>query len=95
MTQENNGNFALSAGNGKLWTAGTTFAGNANGPGCLALFEGNANLIVENCDGTTIWATSTVTYPDAVLEFESNGNLVMRTSTSATATALWSTNTNS
>jgi hypothetical protein len=93
VTQERNGNLAFRAGNGKYWTAQTTFAGNANGPGCLFEFEGNARMIVENCAGSIIWDTTTVTYPDAVLAFESDGNLVIYATASPTATALWSTKT--
>jgi hypothetical protein len=92
LTQQSDGNFVLYAGNGKKWGAATRFADNANGPGCLAGFQGDANLVVRNCDnGAAIWASGTHTYPNAVLAFQADGNLVIYSSTSGTA--LWSTKT--
>lgn len=93
LTQQSDGNFVLYAGNGKLWGAETRFADNPNGPGCLAQFQPDANLVVRNCDGAAIWASNTHTYPNAILAFQANGNLVIYAS--ATGAALWSTKTNS
>jgi hypothetical protein len=92
LTQQGDGNFVLYAGNGKVWGAATRFADNANGPGCLAQFQGDANLVVRNCNGTAIWASGPNGYPHAVLAFQADGNLVIY-ETSA-GTALWSTKTN-
>jgi hypothetical protein len=92
LVQQTDGNFVLYAGNGKVWGAATRFADNANGPGCIAQFQGDANLVVRNCDGAAIWASGTHTYPNAVLAFQANGNLAIYATTSA-STALWSTKT--
>lgn len=91
LTQQTDGNFVLYAGNGKKWGAATRFADNANGPGCLAAFQGDANLVVRNCGAAAIWASGTHTFPNAVLAFQADGNLVIY-QTSA-GTALWSTKT--
>jgi hypothetical protein len=91
LTQQTDGNFVLYAGNGKVWGAATRFADNANGPGCLAQFQGDANLVVRNCDAAAIFASGPNGYPHAVLAFQANGNLVIY-ETSA-GTALWSTKT--
>jgi hypothetical protein len=91
LTQQTDGNFVLYAGNGKKWGAATRFADNANGPGCIASFQGDANLVVRGCGGTVAWASGTHTYPNAVLAFQADGNLVIY-ATSA-GTALWSTKT--
>jgi hypothetical protein len=91
LTEQGDGNFVLYAGNGKTWGAATRFGENANGPGCLATFQGDANLVVRNCAGTAIWASATHTYPNAVLAFQADGDLVMYASKSGTE--LWSTKT--
>lgn len=93
LIQQNDGNFVLYAGNGKAWGAATRFVDNANGPGCEAIFQGDANLVVRNCDLAAIWASGTHTYPNAVLAFQADGNLVIYDSVS-THKALWSTKTN-
>ncbi len=90
LTQQTDGNFVLYAGS-KVWGAHTRFADNANGPGCLAQFQGDANLVVRNCGATAIFASGPNGYPHAVLAFQANGNLVIYESTAGTA--LWSTNT--
>jgi hypothetical protein len=92
LTVQTDANFVLYAGNGKVWGAKTRFADNANGPGCEAAFQGDANLVVRNCDGTAIWSSATHTYPDAILAFQADGNLVIYDSV-ATHKALWSTGT--
>ena len=91
LTQQTDGNFVLYAGS-KTWGAATRFVDNANGPGCLAQFQGDANLVVRNCDSAAIWSSGTHTYPNAVLAFQADGNLVIYESTSGPA--LWSTKTN-
>ena len=92
--QGSDGNFVLYAGNGKKWGAGTRAADISTGPGCTAAFQSDANLDVRNCDGNTIWNSDTHTFPNAVLCFQADGNLVIYSTASAT-TALWSTKTNS
>jgi len=91
LTQQTDGNFVLYAGNGKRWGAATRFADNANGPGCLAQFQGDANLVVRNCGSTAIWASGPNGFPHAVLAFQADGNLVIYQSSAGTA--LWSTKT--
>lgn len=91
LTQQTDGNFVLYAGNGKVWAAATRFVSNANGPGCLAQFQSDANLVVRNCDSAAIWNSGTHTYPDAVLAFQADGNLVIYESTSGKV--LWATKT--
>ena len=96
LTQQTDGNLVLTVSNGTTtpttpWSSDTTFKGNTNGPGCLAQFQTNADLVVSNCDGTLIWDSATHTYPDAVLAFELYGDLVIYENSAGTA--LWSTNT--
>ena len=92
LNQQTDGNLVLTPGNGVTpWASGTTFKGNAGGPGCLAQFQSSANLVVSNCDGVLIWNSATKTYPNAVLAFQMDGNLVIY-ETSA-GTALWSSKT--
>ena len=73
LTQQTDGNLVLTysveALIGPEWTSNTTFAGNANGPGCLAQFKSTGNLVVDNCDGTQIYTTGTASAPNAVLVF--------------------------
>ena len=88
------GNFVLYAGNGKKWGAGTRAADISTGPGCTAAFQSDANLDVRNCDGNTIWNSDTHTFPNAVLCFQADGNLVIYSAASG-GKALWSTKTNS
>lgn len=95
LTQQPDGNLVLTKGDGTtgpttVWSSGTTFTGNANGPGCFAQFQSDANLVVRNCDGTAIWNSATYTYPDAVLAFQYPSDLVIYSS--AGGTSLWSTN---
>jgi hypothetical protein len=92
LTLQGDGNFVLYAGNGNKWGAKTRFVDNSGGPGCLAQFQGDANLVVRDCDGTAIWASATHTYPNAVLAFQADGNLVIYET--STGPALWSTKTN-
>lgn len=92
LTMQRDANFVLYAGNGKAWGAKTRFADNANGPGCIAAFQGDANLVVRNCADAAIWASGTHTYPNAILAFQADGNLVIYDSVS-THNALWSTGT--
>jgi predicted aconitase with swiveling domain len=93
LIQQDDGNLVLYAGNGKKWGAGTTAGENSNGPGCHAAFQSDANLVVRNCDNlAAIWASNTHTYPDAILAFQADGNLVIYESVS-TAKALWATGT--
>jgi hypothetical protein len=93
LTMQTDGNFVLYAGNGKKWAASTRFATNANGPGCEAMFQSDANLVVRNCNGAAIWSSGTHTYPNGVLDFQADGNLVIRAT--AGGQALWSTGTES
>jgi hypothetical protein len=92
--QSLDGNFVLYAGNGKKWGAGTRAVDISTGPGCEAAFQSDANLVVRNCDGDTIWNSGTHTYPKAVLCFQADGNLVIYSAASG-GKALWSTKTNS
>jgi hypothetical protein len=92
LTEQSDGNFVLYASNGKKWGAATRFADNANGPGCLANFQGDANLVVRNCDNAAIFASGPNGFSHAVLAFQADGNLVIYESTAGTA--LWSTKTN-
>jgi len=91
LTEQTDGNFVLYAGNGKKWGAATRFGDTNSGPGCLAGFQGDANLVVRDCGGTAIWASATHTFLNAVLAFQADGNLVIYSSKSGTA--LWSTKT--
>jgi hypothetical protein len=91
LVEQTDGNFVFYAGS-KVWGAKTRFADNANGPGCLANFQGDANLVVRNCGNTAIFASGPNGFPHAVLAFQADGNLVIY-QTSA-GTALWSTKTN-
>lgn len=91
--QGSDGNFVLYAGNGKVWGAGTRAADISTGPGCEAQFQGDANLVVRNCDSAAIWASGTHTYVNAVLAFQADGNLVIYSAASG-GTSLWSTKTN-
>jgi hypothetical protein len=91
LTLQTDGNFVLYAGNGKKWGAGTRAVDNANGPGCEAAFQSDANLVVRDCNGAAIWASGTHTYPDAVLAFQADGNLVIYET--AGGKALWATGT--
>jgi hypothetical protein len=92
LTLQGDGNFVLYAGNGKTWAAHTRAVDNPKGPGCEALFQSDANLVVRNCSLAAIWASNTHTYPHAILAFQSDGNLVIYDSAS-TLNALWSTGT--
>jgi hypothetical protein len=92
LTEQSDGNFVLYTGNGKVWGGKTRFADNPNGPGCLAQFQGDANLVVRNCDNAAIFASNTHTFPNAVLAFQADGNLVIYDSV-ATHKVLWSTGT--
>jgi hypothetical protein len=75
LTQQTDGNLVLTDSVGTTsttkWSSGTTFKGNSKGPGCLAQFQSNADLVVSNCDGASIWDSATHTYPNAVLFFQS------------------------
>ena len=57
-----------------------------------AAFQSDANLVVRNCDGDGIWYSATHTYPNAVLCFQADGNLVIYSAASG-GKALWSTKT--
>jgi hypothetical protein len=92
--QGSDGNFVLYAGNGKVWAASTTAADRSTGPGCVAKFQGDANLVVRNCASSAIWAAGTNTHLNAVLCFQADGNLVIY-SAASDGTVLWATNTNS
>ena len=90
LNQQTDGNLVLSAGNGvTTWAADTTFSGNSAGPGCLAQFQSSANLVVSNCDSTSIWNSDThPSYANAVLAFQADGNIVIYESSAGTP--LWS-----
>ena len=92
LTQQTDGNLVVETGTGLTWSAGTTFKANPEGPGCLAQFQSSADLVVNNCAGTSIWNSGAHAYPDAVLAFQADGNVVIY-ETSA-GTALWSSATN-
>jgi hypothetical protein len=93
LTLQTDGNFVLYAGNGNKWGAGTRAADISTGPGCTGAFQSDANLVVRNCDSTTIWNSGTHTYPNAVLCFQADGNLVIYSAASG-GKVLWDTKTN-
>ncbi|HET9169039.1 MAG TPA: hypothetical protein VFN97_06360 [Actinospica sp.] len=97
LSQQTDGNLVLTVtgDGGKLtrqWASGTTFAGNPAGPGCLARFQSSADLVVEDCNGTSIWNSGAHTDADALLAFQSGGDLVI--DESSAGTALWASQTN-
>jgi hypothetical protein len=73
LTQQDDGNlvlqYSVAIQFGPEWTSKTTFALNANGPGCQAQFKSTGNLAVNNCDTTQIYATGTQNDSSAVLVF--------------------------
>ena len=75
-----------------MWSSGTTFAGNSKGPGCLAQFQSNDNLVVSNCDGASIWDSATPSDPNAVLCFDPSLGILTIYDTS-TDKILWATST--
>jgi hypothetical protein len=75
-----------------MWASGTTFAGNSNGPGCLAQFQSNDSLVVSNCDGASIWNSATPTDAHAVLCFDPSLGILTIYDTS-TDKILWGTST--
>jgi hypothetical protein len=96
LSQQTDGNLVLTAGtdngaNTREWSAGTTFAGNPSGPGCSAQFQSTADLVVDNCDGTTIWDSGASSDSSAILAFQNGGNLEI--DQSSAGTALWSSQT--
>lgn len=70
------------------WSSGTTFSGNPNGPGCFTQFTSSADLVVDNCDGTSIWNSGAHTDTSALLAFQHGGALVIYESSAGTV--LWS-----
>ena len=79
--------------NGKVWGAHTRAVDISTGPGCEAPFQGDANLVVRNCSSNAIWSSGTHTYPNAVLCFQADGNLVIYSAASG-GKSLWATGTN-
>lgn len=76
--QGSDGNFVFyNHTNGKTWGAHTRAVDNPKGPGVTAVFQGDANLVVRNAAGNAIWASNTHTFPQAVLAFQSDGDLVI------------------
>jgi hypothetical protein len=75
-----------------MWSSNTTFAGNSNGPGCLAQFQSNDNLVVSNCDGASIWDSATPADANAVLCFDPSLGILTIYDTS-TDKILWGTST--
>ena len=65
LTQQTDGNLVVTFTSGLLgtspateWSSGTTFAGNANGPGCLAQFTSSGDLtIYQSSAGTALWTS--------------------------------------
>ena len=93
LAQQVDGNLVLYAGNGKVWSSRTTFGGSLEGPGCLVRFQTDGNLVESNCDNLPIWDSVTAKYPNAILAFQADGDLVIYAS--PTGAALWSTGTDS
>jgi hypothetical protein len=93
LNLQTDGNLVFNPGNGVTpWSSGTTFKGSAaGGPGCLAQFQSSANLVVSNCNGTSIWNSATQTHPGAVLAFQQDGNLVIYENSAGTP--LWASKT--
>ena len=90
---QSDGNFVFhDYSNNKTWGARTRLADNPNGPGTSANFQTDANLVVRNVLGTAIWASNTHTFPNAILAFQDDGNLVIYDDDS-NFKALWATNT--
>jgi hypothetical protein len=99
LTQQDDGNLVFSVSGGPVisggsgsptivWSSGTTFKGNPAGPGCLAQFQSSADLVVDNCNGTSIWNSGAHTDANAVLAFQQGGGLVIYESSAGTT--LWS-----
>jgi hypothetical protein len=98
LSQQTDGNLVLTVGGGPIstggskpttpWSSGTTFKGNPAGPGCLAQFQSSADLVVDNCDGASIWDSGAHTDANALLAFQEGGDLVIYESSAGTT--LWS-----
>lgn len=99
LTQQTDGNLVLTAssyggifggetGPTAVWSSGTTFAGNSAGPGCQAQFTSSADLVVDDCDGTTIWNSGTQGDANALLAFPINNGALTIYQSSA-GTVLW------
>lgn len=86
LTMQGDGNFVYYASNGKRWGS------NTRPNGCYATFQADGNLVVRNCAGAALWASNTHTYPNAILAFQDDGNLVIYPS-SSDFNALWATGT--
>lgn len=74
------------------YTSGKTWGANTRPNGYTAEFQSDANLVVRTSAGTAIWASNTHTYPNGILAFQSDGNLVIYPS-DTNFTAKWATNT--
>jgi hypothetical protein len=86
------GNLVFTPGNGVTpCSSNTTFKSNSAGPGYLAQFQPDANLVVSNCNGAMIWNSVTHTDPDAVLAIQMDGNFVI--CENSAGTPLWSSKT--
>lgn len=89
VLQGSDGNLVLY----QYFTPHTWAAGTAGKSASVANFQTDGNFVIRNTSGTALFATGTHTYHDAVLVLQADGNLVIYASPSATATALWSTET--
>jgi hypothetical protein len=97
LTMQTDGNLVVTvsggpagatSGSATQWSSKTAYADNPNGPGCLAQFQASADLVVDNCDGTSIWNSGAHTDTGALLAFQDGGDLVIYQSSAGTA--LWS-----
>lgn len=96
--QGSDGNFVFyNQTNGRTWAAHTRKADNPNGPGATVTYQSDANLVARNAAGNAIWASNTHTFPQALLAFQSDGNLVIYnhfdTAQGPVYQALWATGT--
>jgi hypothetical protein len=92
LSMQADGNFVFYTDCGKKWGARTRLVDNSKGPGVQASFQSDGNLVVRNAAGAAIWASNTHTYPDAILAFQKDRNLVIYESPS-NLKPLWATNT--
>jgi hypothetical protein len=90
FTLQKDCNLVAYQGTRPVWASGT------KGSGCVAIMQGDGNLVVLGGDngGKVVWASGTQHHPGAYLVAQSDGNVVIYPPGPQTsARALWSTNT--
>lgn len=70
------------------WASGTEYPSDPAGPGCFAQFQSSAGLVVDDCNGTSIWNSGSHSYSSTVLAIQYSGDLVIYQP--STGTTLWS-----